>query len=238
MIMFFFCCLFFFFRKMNYNSDGLQFIENNGSCQHSNNIPSTSYMNMMLMMLMGTSHLMYAMYDPTHESENKNPHKILRTTGQFNGGECAICYASPQVDKSFPACGHTNWFDCLVRCCNIQKVCPTYHLIFTTMMEKWGAIGSTEMEKFTNRQGEIIEYFFIDWLIVLLRTDRSWTCSEGNFLSFHYIATMSNCLLVYWHWWKRCRMLSEWLGMRALTFLYKVLEFQSYTKYFNHFFCA
>jgi len=58
------------------------------------------------------------------EGANKNQHPI-KTTGQFDEGECAICYASPQVDKSFPPCGHTYCFDCLVRCCTIQKVCPT-----------------------------------------------------------------------------------------------------------------
>jgi len=63
--------------------------------------------------------------DDEDEGANENEQHSMKTTGKFDEGECAICYASPQVDKSFPPCGHTYCFDCLVRCCNIQKVCPT-----------------------------------------------------------------------------------------------------------------
>jgi len=63
--------------------------------------------------------------DDRKGAKEKQRRTKIRATGKFDEGECAICYASPQVDKSFPACGHTYCFDCLVRCCNIQKKCPT-----------------------------------------------------------------------------------------------------------------
>lgn len=59
---------------------------------------------------------------PDNEDANKNE---TRTTGKFNEGECAICLDSPQIDKSFPPCGHTYCFNCLYQWCKILKVCPT-----------------------------------------------------------------------------------------------------------------
>ena len=63
--------------------------------------------------------------DDRKGAKKKQRRTKIRATGKFDEGECSICYASPQVDKSFPPCGHTYCFDCLVRCCNIQKKCPT-----------------------------------------------------------------------------------------------------------------
>ncbi len=61
---------------------------------------------------------------PDDEGAKKNDRPI-RTTGKYDEGLCSICYNSPQIDKSFPPCEHTYCFDCLVRWCKIQKVCPT-----------------------------------------------------------------------------------------------------------------
>ncbi len=59
---------------------------------------------------------------PDDEAANKNEHP---TTGKFDEGQCPICLDSPQIDKSFPPCGHTYCFDCLLRWCKTRKVCPT-----------------------------------------------------------------------------------------------------------------
>jgi len=56
------------------------------------------------------------------ESQSDTP-KI--NTGEFDEGNCGICLDSPQVDKSFPPCGHTFCYKCLVRWCDIKKECPT-----------------------------------------------------------------------------------------------------------------
>lgn len=55
----------------------------------------------------------------------KNQSDIPKTiTGKFDEGSCTICLDSPQVDKSFPPCGHTFCYECLVRWCKTKKECP------------------------------------------------------------------------------------------------------------------
>ncbi len=45
--------------------------------------------------------------------------------GKFDDGQCSICLTEPQVDKSFPPCGHVYCFNCLVKWSQQKQDCPT-----------------------------------------------------------------------------------------------------------------
>ncbi len=59
---------------------------------------------------------------------------VNMNSGKFDNGQCAICLEDPQVDKSFPPCGHVFCFKCLVEWCKTherpQLQCPTCNEVF------------------------------------------------------------------------------------------------------------
>ena len=59
---------------------------------------------------------------------------VKMNSGKFDNGQCAICLEDPQVDKSFPPCGHVFCFKCLVEWCKTtqrpQLQCPTCNEVF------------------------------------------------------------------------------------------------------------
>lgn len=48
----------------------------------------------------------------------------LSMTGKFDEGQCAICLSVPQVDVTFPPCGHAFCFECIIHWCKIKEECP------------------------------------------------------------------------------------------------------------------
>ncbi len=59
-----------------------------------------------------------------NESSGLKSGNLNQTTGEYDDGECAVCLASPQVNKSFPPCGHTFCYECIDRWCNTTNDCP------------------------------------------------------------------------------------------------------------------
>lgn len=63
---------------------------------------------------------------PLGDNECSTPMKTLKVlTKQFDDGQCAICLNDPQINKSFPPCGHVFCCECLVRWCGMKLECPT-----------------------------------------------------------------------------------------------------------------
>lgn len=44
--------------------------------------------------------------------------------GQFDDGECSICYSAPHVDKTSPPCGHVFCYQCLKSWIKHKSKCP------------------------------------------------------------------------------------------------------------------
>lgn len=63
-------------------------------------------------------------YDEAQPGDDLNE-EPESTTGKFDEGDCAFCFVSPQVAKSFPACGHTFCLNCLNKWSKIKMECPT-----------------------------------------------------------------------------------------------------------------
>jgi len=78
-----------------------------------------------------SQHLEQLTDDDQADDSNRNLPKILYLLDERQiiknrkFDTCAICLNSPQVDPSFPLCGHTFCFECLVHSGEIKKECPT-----------------------------------------------------------------------------------------------------------------
>ncbi len=57
--------------------------------------------------------------------ENGKERSVIRKTGKYDEGRCAICLVFPQIDACYPSCGHTFCNECLVQWYKIKKECPT-----------------------------------------------------------------------------------------------------------------
>jgi len=67
----------------------------------------------------------YAYTDEAVVKKKDDDEHSIQTTGKFDDGECPICLVQPQVDRSFPPCGHTYCFKCLQKSSQHKKECPT-----------------------------------------------------------------------------------------------------------------
>ncbi len=64
--------------------------------------------------------------------------------GEYDFGECVICYKIPQIKKSWPPCGHVFCHECLYFWCEINIIkqkdwkCPYCNQVFKKFQDKHG----------------------------------------------------------------------------------------------------
>lgn len=77
-------------------------------------------------------------YESQHDLYNRMNAKKAAT--RFDDGKCSICLADPQIDKSFPPCGHVHCFECLTEWCEQKLECPTCKQSFCKFLHADGTM--------------------------------------------------------------------------------------------------